>query len=65
MRSSMKNLYLSQSLKHSKKSGSITGELPGRQAGIETDFCIMKQASFLSHVIKKTASSPKTYIPEI
>lgn len=53
MSSSMKNSYLSQSLKQSRKSGSITGELPGRQAEIGTNSCIIKQPSFLSHIIKK------------
>lgn len=55
----MKNSYLSQSLKHSRKSGSIIGELPGRQAGIGTNSCIIKQPSFLSHIIKKQPAHQK------
>jgi hypothetical protein len=40
---------------HSKKSESIIGELPDRQAVKGTEFCIMKQASFPSQIIKSTA----------
>lgn len=62
MRSSMK--IISTPGTHYKRSGNVTGEVT-KQIGWDMTRPLKKELGILFHFIRKTASLPKKYIPEI